>query len=338
MKFGKSISRVVELSDPEWGPYWINYKFLKKKINDIVNARGGVKISDPSLVSRPSFISKSSCEVDFFKLLKSEMKKFYKDALLLENFAIMNYCGFSKILKKHDKLTGFATREAFMRNVMSQQNFTHYTYVLDLIKDSEKLYAKIQKMESVMPLQDEERLFLEAIRDLNHQVGKLQEEERDDTKSVVSDGSTKLSSPEGFDTAATATDTAVAPVEGKDGCDGAVQKSAKLDTGELVNAAAAYAMEAAMKLHSNVNSSLYPSATSLHSVVSWANEASSTAPMKKTAIIIAADASCVPPISGSNENDTATEEDSKPVSIVSDETQLDRNFIKNKKRPLSVVE
>jgi SPX domain protein involved in polyphosphate accumulation len=32
--------------------------------------------------------------------------KFYKDILLLENFAIMNYCGFSKILKKHDKLTG----------------------------------------------------------------------------------------------------------------------------------------------------------------------------------------------------------------------------------------
>ena len=32
--------------------------------------------------------------------------KFYKDVLLLENFAIMNYCGFSKILKKHDKMTG----------------------------------------------------------------------------------------------------------------------------------------------------------------------------------------------------------------------------------------
>ena len=29
--------------------------------------------------------------------------KFYKDVLLLENFAIMNYCGFSKILKKRDK-------------------------------------------------------------------------------------------------------------------------------------------------------------------------------------------------------------------------------------------
>lgn len=31
MKFGKNIGRVVELSDPEWSPFWINYKFLKKK-------------------------------------------------------------------------------------------------------------------------------------------------------------------------------------------------------------------------------------------------------------------------------------------------------------------
>jgi SPX domain protein involved in polyphosphate accumulation len=32
--------------------------------------------------------------------------RFYKDVLFLENYAIMNYCGFSKILKKHDKRTG----------------------------------------------------------------------------------------------------------------------------------------------------------------------------------------------------------------------------------------
>jgi len=30
----------------------------------------------------------------------------YQDLLLLENYAVMNYCGFSKIVKKHDKLTG----------------------------------------------------------------------------------------------------------------------------------------------------------------------------------------------------------------------------------------
>lgn len=135
-------------------PYWINYKFLKKKINEISEAKGGIKITDQNLVSNPGIISKSSCEVEFFRLLRKELKKtsdfftnteaicrirkeriwkaytilsdtevlqdrnswtrllmacvkFYKDVLLLENYAIMNYCGFSKILKKHDKLTGW---------------------------------------------------------------------------------------------------------------------------------------------------------------------------------------------------------------------------------------
>jgi SPX domain protein involved in polyphosphate accumulation len=73
--------------------------------------------------------------------------KFYKDILLLENFAIMNYCGFSKILKKHDKSTGYSTREAFMRNVMSRQNFTHYPDVLLLLQQSEKLFVDIKGME-----------------------------------------------------------------------------------------------------------------------------------------------------------------------------------------------
>ena len=171
----------------------MNYKYLKKRINDIIEETGGVKVT-ASASSNPAILSKSLKEVDFFHALKAELKKtsdffatteqlyrirharildgyqrlvedgkkydkntwsrllracvkFYKDVLLLENFAIMNYCGFSKILKKHDKLTGFTTREKFMRNVMSQQNFTHYPYVLELLKKSEQLYADIQGME-----------------------------------------------------------------------------------------------------------------------------------------------------------------------------------------------
>ena len=135
-------------------PYWINYKFLKKKIREIIESQGGVKTtSDKPVATKPSEIAKNTCEVEFFLQLKNELKKtsdffasteqlyairkkrvweafnmlksngivydkntwsrllnacvnFYKDVLLLENFAIMNYCGFSKILKKHDKLTG----------------------------------------------------------------------------------------------------------------------------------------------------------------------------------------------------------------------------------------
>jgi hypothetical protein len=35
MKFGKQLARVVDSSDPEWAPYWINYKLLKKKLKEL---------------------------------------------------------------------------------------------------------------------------------------------------------------------------------------------------------------------------------------------------------------------------------------------------------------
>lgn len=225
MKFGKNLIEVVDLSNPEWGQYWINYKFLKKKINEIVE-RSDEKIQS-GVSSKPMEIAKNPAEQEFFLQVRKEVRKtseffnrcqeeysirweriwdsygmlqevtvihekntwtrllaacvrFYKDVLLLENFAIMNYCGFSKILKKHDKLTGYATREPFMRKVMSQQNFTRYPKVLELIRKSEQLFRNIQAMESVMPLQAEERLFIDAIRDMNYQASRMQAEEKSD--------------------------------------------------------------------------------------------------------------------------------------------------------------
>lgn len=110
---------------------------------------------DSAITEQHKVLAKSTVEVEFFKLLRSELKKIsdfflkaeqeykirwdrisesykilmenshnngsdktiwtrllsacaklYQDSLLLEVFAIMNYCGFSKILKKHDKMTG----------------------------------------------------------------------------------------------------------------------------------------------------------------------------------------------------------------------------------------
>lgn len=251
MKFCKNLARVVDLSDPEWGPYWMSYKYLKKKINDIVLEQGGTRAIISLERGCNQSISKSASEVEFFKVLKYELQKtsdffenseaiykvrharvvesyqhflennkkdsrfdtstwtrllsacvkFYKDVLLLENFAIMNYCGFSKILKKHDKLTGFSTRDAYMRNVMSKQNFTHYPYVLNVLREMEKLFEDIQSMQNSLPMQAEEKLFIDAIRDLNYQASRLQAEEIQSLKDscvmlqpLPSDASFKMSS------------------------------------------------------------------------------------------------------------------------------------------------
>ena len=47
---------------------------------------------------------------DRWSQLAKALYRFYKDLLMLENYAIMTFCAFSKILKKHDKNTGFKTR------------------------------------------------------------------------------------------------------------------------------------------------------------------------------------------------------------------------------------
>ena len=32
MKFGKNLQKVIDVSDPEWAPYWTNYKMLKVSV------------------------------------------------------------------------------------------------------------------------------------------------------------------------------------------------------------------------------------------------------------------------------------------------------------------
>ena len=71
----------------------------------------------------------------------------YQDVLLLENFANTNYLGFSKILKKHDKLTGFVTRDAFMRNVVLKRNFSRCQSLEELVKVCESIYLEITKLD-----------------------------------------------------------------------------------------------------------------------------------------------------------------------------------------------
>lgn len=55
MKFGKQLARVVTTCDPEWSPFWVNYKFLKKRLKEFpstgVTAVGGPHSSGASFAS-----------------------------------------------------------------------------------------------------------------------------------------------------------------------------------------------------------------------------------------------------------------------------------------------
>lgn len=262
------MERIIIISDPEWAPFWTNYKYLKKVIKELPSIPSR---SNYPRVSTSSFISTSSLptidemiidhsdlcyrnrhqithsksmeirylgnntdlkrrrveeigtnpgEIIFFKLLHTELKKaehfferaqveftireervresvfiikrsksmmvddrwsflaksvyrLYKDLLLLETFAIMTYCSFSKILKKHDKVTGYRTRNAFMENVVNKANFTNYPTVLQMIAQCQTLYTEVSDnllVEGNQTLCEDEHLFLNQIQRLNAQI------------------------------------------------------------------------------------------------------------------------------------------------------------------------
>jgi hypothetical protein len=296
MKFCKNLQQVVDISDPEWAPYWTNYKMMKKLIKELPSlvpsddvdstsasrnasqtsnnkdradsplsvtssASNSSLITNPNAISalgqggtcngngnnvnkiinkrhRPLVVAKvtkkesigtSPGERAFFKLLRSELNKasrfferakqelsireerirdgieimkrpgssmvndkwscmakamyrLYKDLLLLELFAIMSYTSFSKILKKHDKNTGYDTRVKFMANVVNKANFTHYPDLLGMISRCESKYEEIDSIlitqgKSSSALDEDERLFISMIHRFYGQIMDKAEEE-----------------------------------------------------------------------------------------------------------------------------------------------------------------
>ncbi|CAM9704286.1 unnamed protein product [Ectocarpus sp. 8 AP-2014] len=67
----------------------------------------------------------------------------YRELLLLNHWVIVSYCGFSKILKKHDRWTHFNTKEKYMRLVVAKQHFTSYPKLHAMLRDMEALYTHI---------------------------------------------------------------------------------------------------------------------------------------------------------------------------------------------------
>merc|ERR1712125_108820 len=122
--------------------------------------------------------------------------RLYRDLLLLETYAVMSYCSFSKILKKHDKVTGHSTRKAFMSNVVAKTNFSNYPNLLKMISRCEALYEEVSQvllLEGKECLQEDERLFINMIIRVNEQAIDVADEEdvpitseqKDKNKSVI---------------------------------------------------------------------------------------------------------------------------------------------------------
>ena len=120
----------------------------------------------------------SSCESwpnSSSKQLQS-LHRLYKDLLLLETYAIMNYCSFSKILKKHDKVAGHQTRVRFMKNVVDKQNFANYPQLMtlinrcnDLISSQSSIQPNTSNSSNTMTREDEQQLMIDMVCRLNKQ-------------------------------------------------------------------------------------------------------------------------------------------------------------------------
>mmetsp|Transcript_3445 Transcript_3445/g.8182 ORF Transcript_3445/g.8182 Transcript_3445/m.8182 type:complete len:374 (+) Transcript_3445:332-1453(+) len=96
--------------------------------------------------------------------------RLYTDLLLLETYCIMTYCGFSKILKKHDKRTGLETKNAFMSNIVNGANFTSYSSLQEMIHRCEQFYTEVSERvreDGNHDLYEDERLFIDMINQLN---------------------------------------------------------------------------------------------------------------------------------------------------------------------------
>lgn len=110
------------------------FEFLLSELNKV--SKTYVALETISLHSFLNFLEKireikvaNQLTKSFISSKLKECAEHHLRFVLLENYAVMNYCGFTKILKKHDKLTGFATREKYMIKMVNDQAFASHSKV-----------------------------------------------------------------------------------------------------------------------------------------------------------------------------------------------------------------
>lgn len=164
MKFGKYLAtRQLEL--PEYAGHFINYKALKKLINQLsldasiplqdkkgsfffrlerelekvnefylereseLKFRLDILIEKKAKLVKKARLNKSNIE---FVSLYDGFKKFSKDLDRLEQFVELNETGFIKVLKKWDKRSKSTTKELYLTTTVNVQPIFHRNQIVDL--------------------------------------------------------------------------------------------------------------------------------------------------------------------------------------------------------------
>lgn len=185
MKFGKELLRAVAASEAVVGAdTWLDYKVLKKmlkKMPPAEEADGSVpdkekltkskeeiqffralanelkkvesrfaQLKEQSLALAQEF---SSPELYQNPLPPNELRErltkcasAHLFVLLVENYAVLNYCGFTKILKKHDKLRSTSTKVKYMSKMVNDRNFAKFDDVRAALEKLETAFAALNRM------------------------------------------------------------------------------------------------------------------------------------------------------------------------------------------------
>lgn len=89
------------------------------------------------------YVKAGTIEMEYSKLMRACVNV-YQDIIALERYAVLNYTGFDKILKKHDKCTRYNTRAKYMKHFVQRQDFVRYPALLQLASTMEGLFEDLR--------------------------------------------------------------------------------------------------------------------------------------------------------------------------------------------------
>jgi hypothetical protein len=103
--------------------------------------------------------------------------------LLIENFAVLNYCGFTKILKKHDKLTATTTKELFVSRKVNATQFANLHTLREALERLEKTFQTSRNM--VSPFRESPSAAERDLEQRHDEISQINKTSHDRLKSLA---------------------------------------------------------------------------------------------------------------------------------------------------------